>query len=742
MYAQVHHARNARRSVSLLCVVCLFAALANMSVAQRAIPTDAKPTRYFAAHGPRAFIGGNDAEGLEAYVYPLQLFRGLQVSFRFENSVIALPGKGLVRTITYAPTYVERYYVHEHFTVTERLSIAPDMPAGTIEYTVQSDKPLEIELSFVPVLDLMWPAGIGGQEVHWQPELNAYLFDEPTHRFAGIMGSPAVSLHDPPNNTNAPTDSELRLHMDLGQTRHAQVFFASSTKGIQDATAIYKLLSGKGKSMDTEARAREEDRKGHSVRIVTPNDEVNEALAWSELALDQAWSCNPDLGCGLVGGYGPSRGISRRPQYAWFFAGDALVSLHGILESGDFKRAREVLLFLIRYQNKQSGMMWHEISQSAAYLHWKDDYPYEFVHVDITPAFLSGVAEYVRVTGDVPFASNHWGELQAAYRYMLSLLDSKDGLPRVPAGKAGHDEQEHPPQELALAVDCLSAAQDYAFLAASVGHASQESRARGVAKRIKMGIGPRFWNSETNFWNSGIRSDGTPSIAVRLPPSDSLTVLSEQKRAQVLDRVDSPAFQTPWGVRTVAVDSKGFNPGSYASGSVWGKTTSEAAGMLWNNGRAEHAWLTWEKLLPWVSRDSAGHVHEAMSGGKFEPQQESVPEQTWSSALMFSSFMDGVLGLRYDATGNRLTLSPRLPEGWQHLQIERLRIADASIDFAITRTNNGLSITAHATKGTVHLSVQPAQIPESQRDNVTLNGRTCSRNRVTDDDCSFLLVQH
>ena len=53
------------------------------------------------------------------------------------------------------------------------------------------------------------------------------------------------------------------------------------------------------------------------------------------MALDQAWVGNPKLGCGLVAGYGPSR-AARRPQYAWFFAGDAMLSIQALLSAGEY----------------------------------------------------------------------------------------------------------------------------------------------------------------------------------------------------------------------------------------------------------------------------------------------------------------------------------------------------------------------------------------------------------------------
>src|ERR1019366_808603 len=50
------------------------------------------------------------------------------------------------------------------------------------------------------------------------------------------------------------------------------------------------------------------------VKVTTPDPHSNRAIQWAQIALEQAWTCNPRLGCALVAGYGPSHG-SRRPQY-------------------------------------------------------------------------------------------------------------------------------------------------------------------------------------------------------------------------------------------------------------------------------------------------------------------------------------------------------------------------------------------------------------------------------------------
>ena len=113
-----------------------------------------------------------------------------------------------------------------------------------------------------------------------------------------------------------------------------------------------------------------------------------------------------------------------------------MVATRALLAAGRYERAREELEFILKFQDRKTGMIWHELSQSAGALEWRK-YPYMFVHVDLSYDFLDVVAEYYSVTGDLAFVKKNWDALQSAYRYCQSLLDSKDGLPRIPGDKQG-----------------------------------------------------------------------------------------------------------------------------------------------------------------------------------------------------------------------------------------------------------------------------------------------------------------
>ena len=199
-------------------------------------------------------------------------------------------------------------------------------------------------------------------------------------------------------------------------------------------------------ALEQQAAAHYAELMRDALQIETPDEEVNRALAWSEIALDQAWVCDPDLGCGLVAGYGPSRN-ARRPQYAWFFAGDGLIATDGLVAAGEYDRARAELEFILKYQDRKTGMIWHELSQSAGHIDWAGKYPYMFVHVDITFQFLSALSRYVEASGDIDFAKQHWSAIESAYRYCQSVIDPATNLPRIPPDKEGGNEQDRESDE-------------------------------------------------------------------------------------------------------------------------------------------------------------------------------------------------------------------------------------------------------------------------------------------------------
>ena len=420
--------------------------------------------RFSIVPGERAFVGGYNSPGLEVWTYPLQLLRGYRVTFRVEGDTTETDGRSAMRSVEHAPTTATRMYTGPGFTVRERIFTPVDLSGATISYAVESSKPVVITVHFTPSLNLMWPAGIGGQEIRWDAAHSAYILDEPARRFRGAIVSRQIVAHDRMQNDTRGAEFErthaFTLRAAPGSESEIVVSFAGSSTPEEDPLAIAEALASRREEYEERARARYAGQK--LIDVETPDSSVNRALRWAQVTLEQAWVCNPQLGCGLVAGYGPSRG-ARRPQYAWFFAGDGLVAVDALLRQGAYGRARDELAFIMRYQNKRTGMIWHELSQSAGFLDWAGAYPYMFVHVDISFEFLDTMRDYVETTGDVAFANDHWDSIRAAYEYCRSTIQPGTGLPHIPAGKQGGNEQDPLRDELTLSLAWVSAAKSSPF---------------------------------------------------------------------------------------------------------------------------------------------------------------------------------------------------------------------------------------------------------------------------------------
>ncbi len=682
-------------------LLCCSSSFSQQTPADRGSPAilelntqDVGAHRFIAAHGRRSQIAGYASGDLEIWCYPFQILSGYRVSFIPEGQTIPIDGREILRRVVYRPDSVTRIYLGPGFVVRERLFVTLDRPAAILTYTVRSEHPIDIVVHATPVLNLMWPAGLGGQATAWDSDLNAYVLSEPEHGYSAVAGSPQIALHDEPDNSTAPTAAETDIGFTLRPVSGAaQIFVVLNAAHAAGLGAAYRELIHDAGKLESEFSQHLVEYQQTLPHLQTPDERVNRAFAWSQIALDQAWVCNTDLGCGSVAGYGPSRG-QRRPQYDWFFAGDGLVAVDAALSAGGTIYARDELEFILSYQDAKTGMIWHELAQSAAFIDWAGKYPYMFVHVDITFQFLSELGRYAVATGDLGFVRAHWKAIEAAYQYCRTVIDAKTGLPAIPEGKEGGNEQDRMSDDFGLSISWVEASSAFAQLATLSGHADLADQASAAAQAARAAIPSRYWDSARSFWISGHTVTGRSMPERRSGPPEALTLdlFSRHQQEVLLDQVASSAFETDWGVRGIGADSTAFDPQSYAKGSVWPLQTASLAQAFWSEHRPVTALSIWQSLAPLASLDSLGHFPEVLAGDVYQPQSESVPEQTWSSSGFLIATIRGLLGLQIDSLSRTLTFAPRLPANWHDLSLSNLSIGDKSVSLAFHYDTESLSL--------------------------------------------------
>lgn len=321
---------------------------------------------------------GYPSQGLEVWGYPFQMLSGYRVGFRPVGTTTEADGRALLRRVDYRPESVIRTYIGPNYLVREKIFVPLDQPAAIVSYEVEGATQVDVAVHFQPVMDLMWPGSVGGQYTRWSPELPGYTITEPEHGNSASIGSSDILSHDETVNSTIRQQTLLSFvvhpHAAKNRVAVASVYMLlnenqpNEANITQPATAFHNL-SAHTDELQHAASASYASLSTSALQIDTPDAEVNQAIAWSEIALHQAWVCNPRIGCGIVAGYGPSRD-ARRPQYAWFFAGDGLVATNALIAAGEYTRAREELTFIAKYQQPKTGMIWHELSQSAGYIDW------------------------------------------------------------------------------------------------------------------------------------------------------------------------------------------------------------------------------------------------------------------------------------------------------------------------------------------------------------------------------------
>jgi glycogen debranching enzyme len=664
--------------------------------------------RFTAAHGQAAVLMGYTGHGLEAWAYPFQLFTQLQLQIVSRGAPAPVDAGPLLRRIEYHPNEIVRIYDGPDYEIREHLFVPLDRPGVILSWDVQSSHPMDLRVTFLPVLDLMWPAALGGQDLHWNDLFHGYVISEFTTGFRAIIASPQTIDHTPVVNATLRRDltQSMVLHPANG---HAELFAALESRPALEG-AMLQALEKDESQLRAEYRTHIAQLLANGMQIHTPDDQLNRAVAWSRLALDEAWVCNPRIGCGEVAGYGPSR-PERRPQYDWFFAGDGLVAVEGLLAAGNILRARDELSFILHYQNPANGMIWHEISQSAGFLDWADRYPYMYVHVDITFGFLSTLADYYAATGDSAFLRSHWQQIDAAWRYCRSVIDPQTALPTIPADKEGGNEQDRMSEDTSLSAAWVTASAAYRTLALAAGHPGEAEDATAPADAARRAFSARYWDPQKGFYIAGFTESGAPITDERAHPGllgNGFLTPDEENLA--LDRLAGSDFETDWGTRGLSSSSARYDPHSYGAGSVSPLLTADNAVALFRAHRPAIALPIFDSLLPWLQFDSFGHLHELSDGDRFQPQIESVPEQTWSSAGFLLATIRGLFGLDVDTAQQTLTLAPHLDPRWNHIDLAQISVGPAQVAAIVDQRPGEIAATITAHSGRVHIVFNP-EIP-------------------------------
>jgi len=648
----------------------------------------AQPGTYFDKVGRKFAILGYESGSFEAWAYPLKLVRNCELSFFIGSSTEPIRARDIVRFIEATPEATTLTYTYQSFTVKSIFITPINEPGAYVLLDVNTTEALTIVCSFLPILQPMWPAGIGGQSARWLDDIKAYQISEPTKKNTGYIGSPAASgisytpahmLSDVPNQFKIEIKNPGSV-----QGKYVPIILAGG-KGSRDSIkAIYTRLMQNPEAMYRRNVEYYRNLRASTMRVETPNKEINLALEWAKVAYDNLMVENPDLGYGMVAGLGAS-GTGGRPGFGWFFGGDAYINSFSMDSYGAFETVRDALAFTQKWQ-REDGKMPHELSQGAGYINWFKDYPYAYIHGDTSPFYICSMYDYYKMSGDLGFVKKSWTSVKRAYEWSLATDENGDGL--MDNKKAGLGAMEYGPlvdiqSDIYTAAVWVRASKAMQSLAKAAGDIEYEKKASAYAERSSKSFNEKFWDEKNNQYSYAFTAKGEHVDIVS--PWSSVGLQWELgdpgRSAQSLMKLNSAELTTDWGIRSISNKSSYYEALNYNYGAVWPFLTSWVATAQYKHGYSLQGYNSLMASVRHTFDNALGFVTEVFSGTHNIWPQEAVAHQGFCTAGVVMPFVRGLLGLEADAAAHTIWFSPQLPADWRTLNIDHYRVGNDFFSF-------------------------------------------------------------
>jgi glycogen debranching enzyme len=667
-----------------------------------ALGGDARAGQYLSAVGRRAIAMGTEDGAFELWSWPYKWMHDFRLSFRVPKYTQSIPGRDVARSVLVRPEGVTITYAYETFTVKQTVFVPLELPAVVMLLEVDAIRPMEIVASFAPDVHLAWPAALGGQYIAWRPDAKAFVFSESRRKVSAFLGSPAVTqasdvpAHQlsaalPQFTIGVGNASERYTEPKLGEppggnvnihAAYIPIVLAGGEMPRDSALALYQRLLEPGViEREWKKRVAHADSiRTQQVSVFTGDADLDRAAEWAKVNLDESLVCNPDLGCGLVAGYGLSGAASDRPGFGWFFGGDASINSFAMSAVGQHALVRDgALKFFAKYQ-RADGKITHEISQGAGKVDWFGAYPYAFYHGDTTPFWILAFGEYWKQTADTTTVRTLWMNVKKAYEWSLKCDTDGDGLMENTCAGAGAlevgDLQEGIVSDVYLNGVWAASLERFARMAEAMSEPKLAAEARAERAKALASLEARLWIPSKGQYAFAVLEKGKINETMTAWPATAMAfdVFDKGKGRLMAERMARSDLMTDWGARPLSTTSPLFDPLHYNNGAVWPFVTGWVATAQFRYGNPHAGWQALRAIANTTFDESRGRNPEVISGRVYKPLDTAVPQQFFATSMILTPLLRGMMGLEVDAPAGRLTVAPWVPPGQEELRVDNLQL--------------------------------------------------------------------
>ncbi len=391
-------------------------------------------------------------------------------------------------------------------------------------------------------------------------------------------------------------------------------------------------------------------------------------------------------------------------------------------------QAREVS----EHADAEPGKILHEARGSEMAALGEVPFRQYYGTIDATPLFVVLAHAYYERSADLTLIGEIWPSVLRALEWIDRFGDRDgDGFVeyerRRPTGLANQgwkdsgDSVFHADGRLAEGPIALCEVQSYVFgakrgaaeLAEALGESKRGRQLAEQAEALRQRFEDRFWSEELGTYVLALDGEKRPCQVRSSNAGHCLLtgIASFERAAAVAETLMGEESYSGWGIRTVPLSERRYNPMSYHNGSVWPHDNALIAAGMARYGLKTPALRVLTGIFDATLFLDLARMPELFCGFPRRPGEGptlypvACAPQAWSAASVFL-LLQAVLGLQISASERRLLFaSPTLPPFLEAVCIRGLQVGSANVDLQLTRHPDDVGVQVLRREGDISVLV-------------------------------------
>lgn len=494
--------------------------------------------------------------------------------------------------------------------------------------------------------------------------------------------------------------SSFYFHLDLvpqqAHLLHYSIFFNAGANELETV-----------KYTEVKKAMKEEQQTSHRIfaDVATSNEQFDHWIARSKTDLLSLLSET------RYGKY-PYAGV---PWYNTAFGRDGIITAMETLWLAP-EIARDVLFFLAQTQAKElmpekdaePGKILHETRSGEMANTGEIPFGKYYGTIDATPLFIMLAGMYYERTADKETIREIWPNIKMALLWINKYGDmdgdcfveykhkAENGLTNQ-GWKDSYDsvmyengELCEPPIALCEVQGYVYAAKKYASVLMNIFDGEEEAKKiRLEAEELKKKFNEQFWDSNLGCYVLALDKNKKPCRVITSNAGQCFFtgIVDDDKAKMLADTLMHKNMFSGWGVRTLSVVEKRYNPMSYHNGSIWPHDNALIAYGLAQYGFQKEALKIMNAMfnaslfieLQRLPELYCGFNRKANEGPTVYPV--ACSPQAWSVAVIFM-LVKACLQIDINATSKTIVFNkPELPEYLDEIHIANLKLGNEKLNF-------------------------------------------------------------